>query len=660
MDTRLEKLLWYQKSSEKISKIFIKIQKCSKSFETTFFLHHSRPSFEVLDVWLENLAKHLSQGRTPSTKLRFDIENFKDPPSSSFDSPPSAKKIDTRLSTSRSPSPLNKKSDFILNSAMTEPEAISTIDIEDSGPSSIIMTMADVSATTNGISFTTTAASTTTITTSPPFNSNNSNSKHSFSEIDNNCSSHSSCSFIANDKCIDQQVPSTNENMSSEYSPFIREIPKSPHLSKDFSPNGERLRNSLRFRRQERIQKQRSLRSLANLISQQSSCSWDSGNENSISSANTDDFETDRPPNYFNFPKLPLTDANNIKQIGKKSKPYGEKGFIIHVNDGSLTLNDVKDLNNCYSDDFDSSCDTSLNYIDPDSLNVSIENGISPKMVEKAFISPKTLKNCTFEVVLPENDDSIDEIKYSLDEVRENLNKCKSKLDALDIKDAKSMKKTAKTKSKLAKVSLNDMLTANKKDQAVLVASKQTTASVFARLHPANASPVLNNRSLNSRKYFEPANKLATKKSEVQNGGGLNGSGQNMSTLTGSALNGSALTGSTLNGSTQNGSTQNSSAQNGSTQASTQNGNKTAQKNYCKNTLAFIEKISDGLSDRHQKPHQHDKKSGNKKINSTTAQETITRKPPAPTSPKKLPTMVRNTEKQKKPNPHASPTRKRL
>lgn len=563
-------------------------------------------------MWLENLAKHLSMGRSPSSKLRFDIEHFKDPPLERMDSPPSAKKLDTRLSSSRSPSPLNKKSDFILNTAMAEPEAIPTMDTEDSGPSSIIMPMADVS-TTNGICF-----------TSPSCNSNN--STHPLSTFDNNFSSHS-CSFSANDKLIDQ-VPSTKENASSsEYSPFIREIPKSPHLSKDFSPNGERLRNSLRFRRQERLQKQRSLRSLANLISQQSSCSWDSGNENSISSTNTDDFESDRTSNYFNFPKLPLTDANNIKQITKKVKPYGEKGFIIHVNDGSLTLNDVKDLNNCYSDDFDSSCDTSLNYIDPDSLNVTIESENSPKIIENKFISPKTLKNCTFEVARPENDDSIDQIKYSLDEVRDNLNKCKSKLEALDIKDAKISKKTAKSKAKQTRVSLNDMLSTVKKDHIDSIAAKQANVSVFTRLHPVS-SPILNSRSSNPKQSFESTKKSAMKKSDSQNG-------------------------TAQNGSAQNGSGQNGVSHNGS-------GNRSPQKNYCKNTLAFIEKISDGLQDRHQKSHQNDKKIGSKKINSNSTPETITRKPPAPTSPKKLSATVRNADKQKKPNPHASPTRKRL
>lgn len=533
----------------------------------------------MLDVWLENLAKHLSQGRDPSSKLRLDIENFKD---SSLDSPPSTKKIDTRLSMSRSPSPLNKKSDFIVNNSTDDVEEMRTMDIDDSpsGPSSIIMPLNDVSPTNNGIKF-----------TSP-----NSNSKHTSSTFDNNRSHSSSIEKIAD------QVPSSNESTSTEYSPFIREIPKSPHLSKDFSPNGERLRNSLRFRRQERIQKQRSLRSLANLLSQQNS--WDSGNENSISSANTDDFDSDRGPNYFNFSKLPLSDANNIKQIGKKSKPYGEKGFIIHVNDGSLTLNDVKDLNNCYSDDFDSSCDTSLNYIDPDSLNLTIDLENCSKSSETKFISPKMLKNASFEIAHPEHDESLDEIKYSFDEVRENLNKCKTKLDALEIVDAKISKKSTKNKFKQTKISLNDIFSPGKKaDQFDLVVTKQPNQSVFTRLHPIS-SPILNNRSTNQKQFHEQSTKKAPNKRN-------------------DTLNGTA--------------------------------NKTQQpKNYCKNTLAFIEKINDGLNQKSQ-----DKKIINKKMNSTI-QEPLTRKPPAPTSPKKIPANIRNNDKQKKQNQHSSPTRKRI
>lgn len=583
---------------------------------------HCRPSFEVLDVWLENLGKNLSLGRNPSVKLRYDIDHFKETMSiAKLDSSSSAKRIDLKLPLSRSPSPLsNKNSEFIWNNnSKTEPQAIRTMDIDDSGPSSIIMPAPDVSAA-NGINFTSST-------------SNSSSKQAASSSFDNKNCSHSS-SFSSNDKVIDP-VPSTHENSlsSNECSPFIREIPKSPHLSKDFGENGERLRNSLRFRRQERLQKQRSLRSLANLMSQQSSsCSWDSGNENSISSANTDDFESDRGPNYFHFAKPSLCDTTNtIKTIGKKPKPYGEKGFIIHVNDGSLTLNDVKDLNNCYSDDFDSSCDTSLNYIDHDSLNATIENENTSQGVEKKpQFSPKSFKNSAFEIAIPANDEPIDEKKCQCtDQVRESLIKCRSKLDALDISDKspKMAKKSSKVKTKPAKVSLSDMLLPVKRGdhqyhhQFDLVVTKSPNISVFTRLHPI-PSPNLNNNRATIQKpstNVDAAKRAPAKRNDTQNG----------------------------------------------------TGHKTAQqRNYSKNTLAFIEKISDGLIERHAKTDQPvEKKANGKKISSSAMvqQEVLTRKPPAPIVPKKLlttaavmPAASRIIDKQKRSNPsQPSPTRKR-
>lgn len=560
------------------------------------------------------MAKNLSLGRNPSPNLRYDIENFLDT-AEKCDAPAAAKRCDSaRLSMSRSPSPLSKKSDFIVNKCVTEPDAVPAMDV-DSGPSSIIMPLTDVSPT-NGNGPNASA------------NSNHSINLHTVaSPFDNNCS-HSSCSFSRNETLIDQVPSSTNHQTNTavataatvartECSPFIREIPKSPHLSKDFSPNGERLRNSLRFRRQERLQKQRSLRTLANLISQQSSSSWESGNDNSISSAtnSTDEFDCDRTLNIFNFPKLPHTDTTNAKPFGKKSKPYGEKGFIIQVNDGSLTLSDVKDLNNCYSDDFDSSCDTSLNYIDPDSLNATIENETSSKIVETTVIPPKSLKNSTFEIAIIENDEPIEgKMTFGLDEVCANLNKCRSKLGALEIGDTR-VKKSAKSKAKPVKnVSLNSVLSPphpSKKDPFEVVVTKSTNVSVFTRLHPVS-SPILNSRSSKQKSVvIDPSKKPPPKRNDTQNGVA----------------------------------------------------NKVPSKNYSKNTLAFIEKINDGLNERHQKTGQSDnKKNGGKKNTTTTtlAQDVLTRKPPAPTAPKKFLASTRNGDKPIKSNSHLSPTRKRL
>lgn len=438
--------------------------------------------------------------------------------------------------------------------------------------------------------------------------------------------------------------PIGNESMETESLAFreIREIPKSPHLSKDFSPNGERLRSSIRFRRQERMQKQRSLRSLANMLSQQNS--YDSGGENNTPIENNENSE--QVPNYFNYPKLQFGYLNDViaTENIRKSKPYGEKGFIIQVNDGSLTLNDVKDLNNCYSDDFDSSCDTSLNYIDPESLNSSVDMEIDHQRENR---SETPVRNVWASMPIDKVDSITPEIfhdplgiqKYSLDEVRENLNKCKTKLDALEIvemtKIPKKLSKSSKTKP--SKLSLSNTLTNHDKlspTKSETVDSKPI--SVFTRLHPVS-SPILNSRSSNNPKKISnldsPTKNVPSKRDQQPKS----------------------------NGSTRN---------------------------YSKNTMSFIEKMNDGPFDRRQHPPQNGKTDerktiqSNKKLNnfgksnqnsrtgypSDQPMELLTTKPPAPIlnkkrndSNNKTPTNRNPNDKTKKSNNlHSSPTRKRL
>lgn len=550
-----------------------------------------------------------------STDLRQEIENFK--VSTTTNTSPSIKRADVRLS-SRSPSPLNKKSDFKIN----EFPSAECMDTTDSKIHSESNSTNDVSKTrSNGISKA--------ISSSSKINCN--------SHDDNNHNSHTSRCISPNEiKTQIQTVPSTpinnhntegNQRIKHEcIEPMdeslsfreINEIPKSPHLSKDFSPNGERLRSSIRFRRQERMQKQRSLRSLANkLLSQQNS--WDSGGENNTPNEN----ETiERIPNYFNYSKMPFSCSNDeMHEERRKSKPYGEKGFIIQLNDGALTLNDVKDLNNCYSDDFDSSCDTSLNYIDPDSLSTTTELDAMPMMIPNNLKLP--MKTISFDTTLLEIDEPI---KYSLDEVRENLNKCRSKLDALEIVDTKiGMKKLIKPKSKVPKVSLNDVFVNSDKHRQ---SNESKPASVFTRLHPLS-SPALNSRSSIPKKSPDsPPKAIPTKRESPLKSNGA--------------------------------------------------------KNYSKNTMSFVEKINDGLNDRHLRLPQNakldDRKSikkpnNNAKSNNSYSRldqsmELLTAKPPAPNSHKKRSdgnksSTNRNNDnlngKQKKTNNlHSSPTHKRL
>lgn len=556
------------------------------------YLLFNRPSFDILEVWLENLAKHLSTNQLIPADLRYDIEHFKE--SIPFD----------KL---HSPQPSTQKSDFIVNelfnSCMEKSSSPSTkLDIEDSGPSSIL----DVQM----LEQRSTDVSNPHITSNPicciaTKNLCSAKNQALVSLFDNNHHNHNNSLHNSNEKLIDT-VPSSSENEANSTS-LLREIAKSPHLCKDFSPNGERLRNSIRVRRQERLQKQRSLRSLASLLSQQSSCSWDSGNENSATPTIIDDIDvksSERIPSHFNYSKL-----NLLTQTVKKSKPYGEKGFIIHVNDGSLTLNDVKDLNNCYSDDFDSSCDTSLNYIDPDSISLTADTeNIHQQSIPSSLASPQIIAHD-----LNSSDETVNGMNRTLDKVREDLIKCKTKLSALELVDAKLVKRLPKANQPMKK--------ARDQAQIVAVATKQPNLSVFTRLHPVS-SPVLNSRAANGKQTtktqnFDNPKKFTNKRIDaIQNGAN----------------------------------------------------NKSNMKNYSKNTIAFIEKIND--SDRHLKPLPDDRKNANRKSNinnkfgsqrsngvDDVCTEIVTRKPPASNSPKKRNDCSKSTAKKAN---NVSPTRKRL
>lgn len=280
---------------------------------------------------------------------------------------------------------------------------------------------------------------------------------------------------------------------------IIREIPKSPHLSKDFSPNGERLRNSIRARRQERMQKQRSMRNLSNYMMQQSTCSSDAGSETSgFNLDDTEDFNASLPGSPFariNDLKVPLS--------RRRSRPYGDKGFIINVNDGLLTLNDVKDLNNC-SDDFDSSCDTSLSYIDTDFGNTTANEINNPGSEKNTSL--KTILSDNSNLSLIDNNENVKIEKKSLNELRENLVKCKSKLDSLEASSGSEAKKLFTPLAlNCSKVSLSDIAAQKKISEIKInkyiahpfandVASDFKSNSIFNQLNPSY-SPILNSRA---------------------------------------------------------------------------------------------------------------------------------------------------------------------
>ncbi|XP_053668716.1 LIM domain kinase 1 [Anopheles marshallii] len=196
----------------------------------------------------------------------------------------------------------------------------------------------------------------------------------------------------------------------------FNDIPKSPHLGKDFSANGDRIRDSIRAKRRQRmmLSRENQRKSLdSSLLAARlgttdqladASCSTDDGSASEpISLIMTSEMiAKEGLPNVAVRPttdqilasvkdslerkKSPLQDVQSHGHqvavrdgstfvdeplVQQKTKHYGEKGFLIHLQNGHLTLNNVRDLENC--SDFDSSCDTSLNYLEVNGNRVDNE-----------------------------------------------------------------------------------------------------------------------------------------------------------------------------------------------------------------------------------------------------------------------------------------------
>ncbi|XP_016924195.2 LIM domain kinase 1 isoform X1 [Drosophila suzukii] len=161
-----------------------------------------------------------------------------------------------------------------------------------------------------------------------------------------------------------------------------QDIPKSPHLGKDFSPSGERLRDSMRARRRQRfLGAQEERRNLT-----------------------------------------PETESKEraLKKALKKCRPFGERGYLVDLRPGAeLQLQDVRDLNT-YSD-VDSSCDTSLNYHEVNNLPV-------PQEDEKPVadqVAKEELNECT-------NSADSQHHRLAIDDMRNRLHQCRSKFEHLE------------------------------------------------------------------------------------------------------------------------------------------------------------------------------------------------------------------------------------
>ncbi|XP_035898334.1 LIM domain kinase 1 isoform X2 [Anopheles stephensi] len=213
----------------------------------------------------------------------------------------------------------------------------------------------------------------------------------------------------------------------------FNDIPKSPHLGKDFSANGDRIRDSIRAKRRQRmmLSRENQRKSLdssllaariggPDRLTDMSNAMDDGSASEPISLIMTSEMiakdasavaaaanVTERPSTEQVLASVkdslernkdatrvdsPFLDGQLVQQ---KTKHYGEKGFIIHVQNGHLTLNNVRDLENC--SDFDSSCDTSLNYMEANGNRVDGDacESIPPKAAEPLCQAPLVDKPAT-------------------------------------------------------------------------------------------------------------------------------------------------------------------------------------------------------------------------------------------------------------------------
>ncbi|XP_017045807.1 LIM domain kinase 1 isoform X2 [Drosophila ficusphila] len=158
-----------------------------------------------------------------------------------------------------------------------------------------------------------------------------------------------------------------------------QDIPKSPHLGKDFSPSGERLRDSMRARRRQRfLGAQEERRNLT-----------------------------------------PETESKEraLKQALRKCRPFGERGYLVDLRPGAeLQLQDVRDLNT-YSD-VDSSCDTSLNYQEVNSLPAAAEDEKPTKSSREDLEESATRTDSQH--------------RLAIDDMRNRLHQCRSKFEHLE------------------------------------------------------------------------------------------------------------------------------------------------------------------------------------------------------------------------------------
>ncbi|XP_020715726.1 LIM domain kinase 1 isoform X2 [Ceratitis capitata] len=255
-------------------------QQCPEAFFKIAFLccdlnPDKRPSFEILEIWLENLLASAAMNQSLPSELLYDIENYKG--TISISSTP-----DGMLTpkSNRSRDDLDEVGDTQRKQTPPKPEMPA-------------------------------------VTAAQP----------------------TIC-----EESLKENIDFSSDVIKAEGKEnaviLRRDMPKSPHLGKDFSPTGERIRDSMRARRRQRLMQ----------AAQQRGSTPENKCTDRVLEAVKQTLQNGAP----------LSSCNGNGGT-KKSRPYGEKGFLLDINrDGDLRLNNVKDLNYC--SDFDSSCDTSLNY----------------------------------------------------------------------------------------------------------------------------------------------------------------------------------------------------------------------------------------------------------------------------------------------------------
>ncbi|XP_019533661.2 LIM domain kinase 1 isoform X2 [Aedes albopictus] len=298
-----------------------------------------RPPFNILEVWFESMARNAALGKPLPATIATEIKHFKGQKSNDSSKCTTPDGLATPPPTGVKPSLSRKR----INEGMMveEKENCEKTPVQDDGG----FDMVDCVKSPKGA----------------PATKDN----------------------VENNNITNSDSTSSSVNVSG-FILGVTEIPRSPHLSKDFSPNGDRIRDSIRARRRQRMilnrENQRKSLDSSNLGLKLNGIDLVVNADSSVSEPTSliqiDPNALKQPPSTEDVLNLVKDTLENNPQLTRRydasprAKRYGEKGFIIHVDNGSLTLNNVKDLEGC--SDFDSSCDTSLNYID---VNGSCTNG---------------------------------------------------------------------------------------------------------------------------------------------------------------------------------------------------------------------------------------------------------------------------------------------